>query len=279
MGATAVKNFLCRYQYGTSDLPECDSRAVILDTINMPNSRSAVPGTAVRSKVAFFVWRAALLPAAFALCVISAAFGPSAFGKGIAREDGSVPVPVDWSAKHVLFPAGAKPKQAEKMLHEPRVYAGWLSHGHEPEGPGLVRRRPQRPTRARHQIERDWAVSLGVGGVAPGMSPAKYTFDVNATPSCTADFAVFPINASTGNGRAKVVGTFTAAPTAGQTTAITITPTGGAAVTLTLTASAGSNTRLNFQTSCTVATHAANLAAAINRNLSNTALDRVAAAA
>jgi len=179
----------------------------------------------------------------------------------------------------VLFPAGAKPKQAEKMLREPRVYAGWLLHGHETKGPGLVRRQPKRPTRSRQQIERDWAVSLGAGGVAPGMSPAKYTFDVNATPSCTADFAVFPINGSTGNTRAKVAGTFTAAPTAGQTTAITITPTGGAAVTLTLTASAGSNTGLNFQTSGTVATDAANLAVGINRNLSSTALDRVVAVA
>src|SRR5260221_7349966 len=126
----------------------------------MPNSRSAVPSTTVRWKVAFFVWRAALLPAAFALCVISAAFGPSAFGQGIARDDGSVPVPMDWSAKHVLFPAGAKPKQAEKMSHEPRVYAGWLLHCHEPEGPGRGRRRPQRPTRSRQQMERDSAASL-----------------------------------------------------------------------------------------------------------------------
>src|SRR6266851_3275636 len=122
-----------------------------------------------RRKVVFSAFRAALLPAAFALalCVISATFGPSAFGQGIEREDGSVPVPMDWSAKHVLFPAGAKPKQAEKMLREPRVYAGWLLHGHEPEGPGPVRRQPKRPTRSRQQIERDWAVSLGAGGVAP----------------------------------------------------------------------------------------------------------------
>ena len=66
-------------------------------------------------------------------------------------------------------------------------------------------------------MRKDWAISLGAGGVAQGMWPAKYSFDVNATPSCTADFVVFPINASTGNTRANVVGTFTTgAPASGR---------------------------------------------------------------
>ena len=63
-------------------------------------------------------------------------------------------------------------------------------------------------------MKKDWAVSLGAGGVAQGMLPAKFSFNVNATPSCTADFVVFPVNASTGNTRANVVGTFTAEPAA-----------------------------------------------------------------
>jgi len=189
---------------------------------------------------------------------------------------------VDWSSKHTLFTGGFTPEQAEKMRKEPRVYAEWLRYGNAPEGLGLVPRRPTRPTRprrSRSEIEEDWAVSLGAGGVAQGMSPAKYTFNVNATPSCTSDFVVFPINASTGNSRAKVVGTFTGQPAAGATATITITPTGGTAVNLVLTASVASNTGLNFQVSATVATNATNLAAAINRNLSGTALDRVVAVA
>ncbi len=129
-------------------------------------------------------------------------------------------------------------------------------------------------------MRRDWAISLGTGGVAQGMWPAKYSFNVNATPSCTADFVVFPVNASTGNARANVIGTFTTgAPTSGQTASITITPTGGTAVTLTLTASGTTNTGLDFEVSATAATNATNLAAAINRNLSSTALDRIVAVA
>jgi hypothetical protein len=111
------------------------------------------------------------------------------------------------------------------------------------------------------------------------MSPAKYTFNVNAPPSCTSDFAVFPINVSTGNTRANVVGTFTGEPQTGATTAITITPAGATGVTLTLTSSSTSNTGLDFEVSSTVATNATNLAAAINRNLSSAPLDRIAAVA
>jgi len=213
---------------------------------------------------------------------LAAGFIPSAFGQGFARPDGSVPVPIDWSSKRVFFTTGFTPEQAAKMWNEPRAYAEWLLHGNAPAGSGLVRKRPRPRRRFRHSradMKKDWAVSLGAGGVAQGMLPAKYAFDVNATPSCTADFVVFPVNSSTGNIRANVVGTFSAEPAADNTTAITVTPAGGIAVTLTLTSSASSNTGLNFHVSSTVATNASNLAAAINRNLGSTALDRVVAVA
>jgi len=227
--------------------------------------------------VAFLARFAALLLTAFGLAI---SFTASAFGQGFARPDGSVPVPMDWSSKHVVFTAGFTPKQAATMWNEPRAYAEWLLHGNAPADSGLVRRRRRRPRRqSRGKMRRDWAISLGTGGVAQGMSPAKYSFDVNATPSCSSDFVVFPINAPTGNTRANVVGTFTGEPTSGQTTSITITPTGGTMVTLTLTSSATSNTAQNFEVSATAATDAANLAAAINRNLISTALDRIVAVA
>ncbi len=236
-------------------------------------------GAPRRRKAGSFARLAALLPAAFCL---AACFSAPAFGQSFARPDGSIPVPVDWSSKHVLFTAGYTPEQAAKMRNEPRVYAEWLHYGNAPPGLGLVRRRPtppEPPRRLRGEIGRDWAVSLGAGGVAPGMSPAKYTFNVNATPSCTSDYVVFPISALTGYTRANVVGTFTAEPAAGATTSITITPTGGTAVTLTLTSSTTTNTGLDFEVSATLDTNATNLAAAINRNLSATALDRVVAVA
>jgi hypothetical protein len=232
--------------------------------------------------VAFLARCAALLLAAFGL---AATFTASLFGQAFARTDGSLPVPIDWSSKHVVFTGDYTPEQAVKTWNEPRAYAQWLLHGNATAGsglerPGLVRRRP-RPTPRTHTrgMKKDWALSLGAGGVAQGMWPAKFSFNVNAPPSCTADFVVFPVNAPTANTRANVVGTFTGQPTSGQTTSITITPTGGTAVTLTLTASNTTNTGLDFEVSSTVPTNAANLAAAINRNLSSTALDRLVAVA
>jgi hypothetical protein len=42
----------------------------------------------------------------------------------------------------------------------------------------------------------DWAVSLGaLSGMGAGQSPAKYSFDVTASPDCANDFVVFTINA------------------------------------------------------------------------------------
>ncbi|HUE43767.1 MAG TPA: hypothetical protein VMP12_09385 [Candidatus Sulfotelmatobacter sp.] len=45
-------------------------------------------------------------------------------------------------------------------------------------------------------MQRDWSIYLGTAGTAPAMYPAKFTFDVTATPSCANDFVVFPVNAT-----------------------------------------------------------------------------------
>jgi hypothetical protein len=66
---------------------------------------------------------------------------------------------------------------------------------------------PERPKRkpAPPTMTRDWSVSLGGGGVAAGMYPAKFGYDVNANPTCS-DFAVFPVNATPASGQANLVG-------------------------------------------------------------------------
>jgi hypothetical protein len=232
--------------------------------------------------VAFLARYAAPLLAALGL---AASLTASMFAQAFARPDGSVPVPIDWSSKHVVFTGDYTPEEALKTWNEPRAYAQWLLHGNATAGSGPLRWRPTpRPEpgpiprrHSRRPMKKDWAISLGAGGVAQGMWPAKFSFDVNAPPSCTSDFVVFPVNAPTGNTRANVVGTFTGGPTSGQTTSITITPTGGTAVTLTLTASNTTNTGLDFEVTATAATNATNLGAAINRNLSSTAADRIVA--
>jgi hypothetical protein len=68
----------------------------------------------------------------------------------------------------------------------------WDSERHAPEPP--FRRRPL-PRPEAPSFEKDWSINLGAGGTAPSMSPAKYTFDTTAAPSCPNDFVVFPVNA------------------------------------------------------------------------------------
>ena len=200
----------------------------------------------------------------------------TASGQEVKLYGSRTPLIEDWTNRRVVFSKPANAWQGAQIQRDPRYLQQYYRQNYWKLASGDKRYRQFRGLRT---MERDWAVSLGAGGVARGMSPAKYTFNVNATPSCTADFAVFPINASTGNTRGHVVGTFTGEPASGQTASITITPTGGTAITLTLTASTTLNTGLDFEVSATTATDAANLAAAINRNLSATALDRVVAVA
>ncbi len=55
-------------------------------------------------------------------------------------------------------------------------------------------------------IQRDWNINLGTTGTANSMYPAKYTFNPAATPSCTADFIVFPVAANGSATQANIVG-------------------------------------------------------------------------
>jgi hypothetical protein len=143
-----------------------------------------------------------------------------------------VGIPLDWSASHVIYTRNGSVENMMRVRDDPRFMnnilqhykrepgsqtrqpatAGWNEAGSDEAGlreensgadtrflPPILPRRPLRPTlpprRAGSQV--DWAVSLGsTGGMAPGQSPAKYSFDPNATPSCATDFAVYTINAA-----------------------------------------------------------------------------------
>jgi hypothetical protein len=122
---------------------------------------------------------------------------------------------------------------------------------------------PVDPPVASVQGAGDWGMSLlGGGRVGIGQFPAKFTFDVTATPDCTNDFVAYnsglagvtPSAAATRNG------TFSALTASGT---VTITSTEGSLV---LTASAVNNTGTNFQIGTSTTVQATNLAAAINRN-------------
>ncbi len=218
-------------------------------------------------------------------------------------------LPDDWSHHRVVFPDPGTAEDAmrkgtydhwQKIVNDPRYVMQQLKLGLPVRGPAsedvdfrnsvgkwLAKSRTKAIST---ELHRDWAVSLGAGGVAQGMYPAKwsstsYTYPTDfSMANCSTDYAVFPINHTTGYGRAHVVATFSTIQYAtGTNFSVTVTPTGGTATTLTLTASLTLNTGTNFQVFTAGSrftndiTEAANLAAAINRNLSGTALGEVAA--
>jgi hypothetical protein len=244
-------------------------------------------------------YRQCLLMTAFGIVWISSIFIASALGQDFKRPDGSVPLPMDWSDRHVVYTVGSTGEQIEKMQADPRYFVATRLHGKElaDEGdangyPALRIRRPPgtEPSgvwKTRREPKTDWSVSLGTGGVAAGQYPAKFTYDVNATPDCTSDYAVFPVAASTtGKLRSHVTGTFAdgGSPSAGQTVTLTVTPTGGSSVMLTLTSSLTVNTGLDFVVltgggHTNAVANATSLALAINRNLSATNAGRIAAIA
>ena len=80
--------------------------------------------------------------------------------------------------RHVVYPRIGEIHSLIALQHDPRAILSWQAaereDWHRVRGP-------------RHflgqQDHQDWSISLGGGTTAPAMYPAKYTFDVNATPT------------------------------------------------------------------------------------------------
>jgi predicted outer membrane lipoprotein len=123
-----------------------------------------------------------------------------------------LPVPehrsVDWSHRHLIYSGQPTGPNAWAAMRDPRylrhfsMYGGHESRAGDRRAPGgwrdalegfLARHHEQAP------FERDWQFNLGTNAVVGPFNnngngysfPAKFSFDINATPSCTNDFVVF----------------------------------------------------------------------------------------
>jgi hypothetical protein len=124
---------------------------------------------------------------------------------------------LDWSYRHIVVSGGLSAENLAAAKTEPRILfhlaernlrqsAGASGQAGEndlasgfADSTVVKRRKPP--------LKRDWSVSLAAGTVAANMFPAKYTFDINATPDCTNDFVVFGLNvAGVTGGQANLVG-------------------------------------------------------------------------
>src|SRR5260221_9750952 len=118
--------------------------------------------------------------------------GFSADGHGHLR----MSLPQDGSHHHLVFPPPSRIAQAWKLQQEPRFQHQVLSRnisarqqGHDA---GFVGGRGGHGHGRRNLERADWGMSLLAGGGAgAGVYPAKFTFDINATPDCTNDYVAF----------------------------------------------------------------------------------------
>ena len=118
----------------------------------------------------------------------------------------AVHLPTDWSQRHAIFSAPESVIQMWRVQSEPRYWHQRLRQNAPATRAAADREVRERDAhddrdddrdqhdrdRSTSKLHRDWSMSLGIGGtVGDEMYPAKFTFDVNATPSCTNDFVVF----------------------------------------------------------------------------------------
>src|SRR5437867_10814874 len=180
-------------------------------------------------------------PARKILCVLpwlvlsGALFGQgnsgSAPGGGPANNPKRLALPQDWSDHNVVFSTPANSEKASQLSQDPRYWKQYLGRnlagtrnanvanpaaGNGGNGGG--KKNPPPPGTP----QGDWNYSLGPSSgshVAANMFPAKYNFDINQAPSCTADFVVFAENV-TGNHSsvaASQTGTFSSTGASGGT--------------------------------------------------------------
>jgi hypothetical protein len=125
----------------------------------------------------------------------------------------------DWSRRHAVYPRIGPIQSLIAVEHDPRAILSWQEaeredwhrdrdrhHHHDHDG--------DNDNGAVTGLQRDWSISLGGGTTAPGMFPAKFTFDPTATPTCIIsvapavpipDYVVFTVNAAGGAAQPNIV--------------------------------------------------------------------------
>ncbi len=121
------------------------------------------------------------------------------------RFNNPVHMSVDWSNRHIRYSGAGTAAQSWKLYADPRFQRHmlmlsrrgrfgretWRESWHIPRHPFF-----------RNRLKRDWQMPLDANATTGDWhnnggyyaSPAKFTFDINATPSCTNDFVAFPTN-------------------------------------------------------------------------------------
>lgn len=131
-------------------------------------------------------------------------FGLRAYGQDIeqrkAHPNGIVE---DWSRRYAVYPRVGPIHSLIALRNDPRAVLSWQEAARKDWHRWRIPHRDRPPQSSFHT---DWSISLGMGSTAPAMYPAKFSFDVTATPDCANDFVVFPVDVSGSTSQPNIVG-------------------------------------------------------------------------
>ena len=151
-----------------------------------------------------------LAPRSYVVLVALLALIAASFGRlGEAAQERRIGLIEDWSMRHVVFARIGPAATMMAAQRDPRAFFSWhkaalaaarFSRESVPQSDsapqdeffqfrGFHSKRLRPP-----KLHTDWSISLGTRATASAMYPAKFSFDINAAPSCTNDFVVFPVN-------------------------------------------------------------------------------------
>lgn len=108
--------------------------------------------------------------------------------------------PQDWSDRSIVFSLKGLVQHPELLYQEPRI-RHQLMQRFPIANPVRLREEDIVPVSNTSSGDlRDWEQSLGKSHVSANMFPAKYTFNLTASPSCTNDFVVFGLSTAGAKG-------------------------------------------------------------------------------
>ena len=119
--------------------------------------------------------------------------------------------------RHVVYPRVGSMSAMQAASRDPRARFAWSQALTSNRGsvvsvlaplsgrPSMPLMPWRRPFVEPSKVDRDWAINLGAGGVAPAMYPAKFGFDITAAPSCMNDYVVFPVDAAGSSSQPNIV--------------------------------------------------------------------------
>lgn len=103
------------------------------------------------------------------------------------------PIVEDWTHPYLIYSAPRSIVQNLELEQQPRYIQQYLRRNFLFRRPMPWPPRPIRPWQEdTNELQRDWGIAAGAAyTVGEGNFPAKYVFNVNQAPSCTADYVVF----------------------------------------------------------------------------------------